>query len=47
MEVAHRAGINLRWVDAESLEKNDQAAAGILQGADGILVPSGFGNQRI
>lgn len=45
--VAHRAGINLRWVDAESLEKNDQAAAGILQGVDGILVPSGFGNRGI
>ena len=45
--VAHRAGINLRWVDAESLEKNDQSAAGILQGVDGILVPSGFGNRGI
>ena len=45
--VAHHAGIDLRWVDAESLEKNDRPAAEIFQGIDGILVPSGFGSRGI
>lgn len=45
--VAHRAGIDLRWVDAELLEENDRPAAEIFQGVDGILVPSGFGSRGI
>lgn len=45
--VAHRTGIDLRWVDAESLEKNDRPVVEILQGVDGILVPSGFGSRGI
>ena len=45
--VAHRAGIDLRWVDAELLEENDRPAAEIFQGVDGILVPSCFGSRGI
>ena len=39
----HRLKVNLKWVEAESLEAPDGAA--LLDDADGILVPGGFGNR--
>ncbi len=37
--------INIRWVEAENLEKNGSDA--LLAGVDGILVPGGFGERGI
>jgi len=39
----HGLSVNFRWVEAEALEDAD--GAGLLDGADGILVPGGFGNR--
>ena len=39
----HRLKVNIKWVEAESLEESDGAA--LLDGADGILVPGGFGDR--
>ncbi len=39
----HRLAIDFRWVEAEALEADDGAE--LLEGADGILVPGGFGNR--
>jgi len=35
--------VDIRWVEAEALEQHDGAQ--LLDGADGILVPGGFGNR--
>jgi CTP synthase len=40
---AHRLKVRLHWVEAEALEK--ETGAGLLEGADGILVPGGFGSR--
>ncbi len=37
--------VDIRWVDSETL--TDEHAAGLLDGADGILVPGGFGSRGI
>ncbi len=39
----HRLKVNLKWIEAESLEAPGGAA--LLDDADGILVPGGFGNR--
>jgi CTP synthase len=39
----HGLKVNFRWVEAEALEASDGAR--LLDGADGILVPGGFGNR--
>jgi CTP synthase len=39
----HRLKVNLKWIEAESLEEPGGAA--LLDNADGILVPGGFGNR--
>jgi CTP synthase len=39
----HRLKVNIKWIEAESLEEPDGPA--LLDGADGILVPGGFGNR--
>jgi CTP synthase len=39
----HRLKVNLKWIEAESLEAPGGAA--LLDNADGILVPGGFGNR--
>jgi CTP synthase len=39
----HGLNVKFRWVEAEALEDAD--GAGLLDGADGILVPGGFGNR--
>jgi CTP synthase len=40
---SHRVKVNIKWIEAEALEEpgGDQ----LLDGADGILVPGGFGNR--
>jgi CTP synthase len=40
---AHRLKINIQWVEAEALEKD--GGARLLDGADGVLVPGGFGTR--
>lgn len=40
---AHRLKVNLNWVEAEALEK--EGGVKLLEGADGILVPGGFGSR--
>jgi CTP synthase len=40
---AHRVKVNIKWVEAEALEEPEGRA--LLDGANGILVPGGFGNR--
>jgi CTP synthase len=40
---AHRASVKLHWVEAEALEK--EGGAKLLEGANAILVPGGFGSR--
>ena len=39
----HRVKVHIKWVEAEALEEANGRA--LLDGADGILVPGGFGNR--
>jgi CTP synthase len=39
----HRLKVNIKWIEAEALEEPNGEA--LLDGADGILVPGGFGNR--
>lgn len=39
----HGSDLNLSWVDSEKLEKEDQNSWKMIQDADGIIVPGGFG----
>ena len=39
----HRLRVNIRWVEAEALEQ--PGGERLLDGADGILVPGGFGDR--
>jgi CTP synthase len=39
----HRLGVNVRWLEAEALEAPDGDR--LLEAADGILVPGGFGDR--
>ncbi len=41
--LAHRLRVNIRWVEAEALEAPDGGR--LLDGADGVLVPGGFGDR--
>ncbi len=43
--IANDARVNLRYVDSEQVEK--EGAENLLQGANGILVPGGFGTRGI
>ncbi len=43
--VAHNARVALDFVDSENVEK--QGGEALLEGADGILVPGGFGNRGV
>jgi CTP synthase len=40
---SHRVKVNIKWIEAEALE--EPSGAGLLDDADGILVPGGFGNR--
>ncbi len=42
---ANKAEVSIRWIDAE--EVNDENAATLLKGLQGILVPGGFGSRGI
>ena len=42
---AHRLRVRLHWVEAEALEKERDGESRLLDGADGILVPGGFGTR--
>jgi CTP synthase len=39
----HRLKVNIKWIEAEALE--EPIGRSLLDGADGILVPGGFGNR--
>src|ERR1041384_2253734 len=39
----HRVKVNIKWIEAEALE--EPGGERLLDGADGILVPGGFGNR--
>jgi len=39
----HRLKVNIKWIEAEALEEPNGAA--LLDGADGVLVPGGFGDR--
>jgi CTP synthase len=39
----HRVKVNIKWIEAEALEEPNGAA--LLEGANGILVPGGFGDR--
>ena len=39
----HRVKVNIKWIEAEALE--EPSGATLLDDADGILVPGGFGNR--
>ena len=43
--IASRCVVHIRWVDSETV--TDENAARLLGGADGILVPGGFGDRGI
>jgi CTP synthase len=41
--IRHRLRVNVKWIEAEALESPDGDR--LLEGADGILVPGGFGDR--
>jgi CTP synthase len=43
--MANRVKVNLDWVESETFEGDDNAAATRLEGVHGILVPGGFGER--
>jgi len=43
--VANKVKVNLDWVESETFEGDDSAAATRLEGVHGILVPGGFGER--
>ena len=43
--IENRVKVNIRWVDSETV--TDENAARLLDGAEGILVPGGFGDRGI
>ena len=43
--IASRCVVHIRWVDSETV--TDENAATLLSGADGVLVPGGFGDRGI
>src|SRR5580700_11656864 len=43
--VANQVGVEIDWVESETFEGDDNAAATRLEGVHGILVPGGFGER--
>ena len=43
--MAHRVKVNVRWIDAELFEQDDDEIAARLEPMHGILVPGGFGER--
>lgn len=44
--IHHQAGVDIRWVDAQDLEGRAEPGH-VLVGADGVLVPGGFGYRGV
>ena len=45
--IAHRARVNIRWVQADDLSGEGAQLDRIFDGVDGILVPGGFGSRGV
>jgi CTP synthase len=45
--ITHNASVNIKWVQADGLEKGDVNLANCFHDIDGILVPGGFGDRGI
>lgn len=43
--LAHRVKVNIKWLDAEVFEQDDETLAAHLEPLHGILVPGGFGER--
>ncbi|AQR73275.1 CTP synthase [Sphingomonas sp. LM7] len=43
--IANQVKVNIRWLDAELFERDDEEVAAKLEPMDGILVPGGFGER--
>ena len=43
--IANQVKVNIRWIDAELFERDDEEVAAKLEPMDGILVPGGFGER--
>ncbi|AUW92738.1 MAG: CTP synthase [Sulfobacillus thermosulfidooxidans] len=43
--LAHQVRVNIKWVDSEEVE--EQGAAALLEGVDGVLVPGSFGYRGV
>jgi CTP synthase len=43
----HEIGVELKWIEAESLEKSEETLVGELSACDGIVVPGGFGPRGV
>ncbi|ATY31506.1 CTP synthase [Sphingomonas psychrotolerans] len=43
--IANQVKVNIRWIDAELFERDDDEVAAKLEPMDGILVPGGFGER--
>ena len=43
--MAHRVKVNIKWLDAELFEQDDETIAAQLEPMHGILVPGGFGER--
>ena len=44
---ANDASLKLKWIEAESLEKEDVDLTAVFAGLDGIVVPGGFGSRGV
>lgn len=45
--IYHDSAVDIKWINAVELEKDDQVIIDKLKGVDGILVPGGFGDRGI
>ena len=45
--IAHKAKVNIHWIDSEALESEDADLAAVFNGIDGIVVPGGFGGRGV
>lgn len=45
--IANQLRVNLKWVDSESLEAENEDVLDVLKDVDGVLVPGGFGYRGI
>lgn len=45
--IAHNAGVDIRWVNAETIEDSKTDLNTVFEGVQGILVPGGFGDRGV